>query len=68
MKLKQHIDQQYSHVKTIPLTPDTSAPNTSVGDTVTVNRNLHNGQTTEIKVKAIAQQNQEIIIAGNQVQ
>lgn len=63
--LKQQLQQKYDHVKT--LNNHKASPNIAAGDTVTLRRHPETGQTTEITVKATAQQNQELIIAGNTV-
>ena len=56
--LKQQLQQKYDHVKTLTET----SPDIAAGDTIAL---PETGQTTEITVKATAQQNQELIIAGN---
>ena len=61
--LKQQLQQKYDHVKTLTET----SPDIAAGDTIALRRHPETGQTTEITVKATAQQNQELIIAGNTV-
>lgn len=62
--LKQQLQQKYDHVKTLTGTN----PDITAGDTITLRRHPETGQTTEITVKATAQQNQELIIAGDTIQ
>ena len=66
--LEEHFEAICDHVKTIEIEDRQSPPDVSVGDRVTVNRNLHNGQTTEIEVEAVGQQNNQLIIGGDKIQ
>jgi len=66
--LTEQLETQYDEVQTLKLENTDNPPDLTVGETVTIRRNKHNGQTTDIKIRALAQQNQELIIAGNHTQ
>lgn len=65
------LDQKYDHVldfneQEMELSQLARLDDYSTGQRICINRNLHNGDTKHIKIKAKAKENQKIYIAGDE--
>lgn len=69
--MKEKLQNKFDKTLEIPLNDASQRiKNLEIGDTTPFSRNLHNGKTTHIQIKALVQDaaQQTIIIAGDTIQ